>query len=371
MILTASNFFLSSEEIIFVLRTCNNRSFLHIPAQLLTLVLVVLTLVSAGSVPAAAETGTAGKDDTAAKDPEKNWNDRYAVAIYGIRHDNYVDAEGEIAGPAGLTFGPASGSCFLEKHRAHVAKEDYEKDPEENICLHWMTWDEIATQSLEDPTVFHDCLVYGCTHAVDLYLNKTLLLKDYSSKIKGDGAGAIHDGVKRNFLRWNSGKARLGGWPACRARAILNGADELTDPRAAGENYLLSRDECLFSCFPEELQKLIVAKVVVSDLGNDTSKAQCVTTYDKLWFFSASELSGGRSLTEGEQYERALLILSRKVDFSGGFMMYSEKGDESYAWFRSISALVEVLHCHIYGGGHMTGSGYYNSFGLAPGFCLP
>ena len=219
--------------------------------------------------------------------------------------------------------------------------------------------------------MFHDCLVHGCTHSVDLMLNETFLLKDYSSKIKGDGAGAIHDGVKRSFLRWNSGKACSGGWPACRARAILNGADESTDPRVAGEKYLLSQDECLFSCFPEELQKLIVAKVVVSDLGNDTSKAQCVTTYDKLWFFSASELSGGRSRTEGEQYERARLILSRKAGFSGSFMMYSEKGNEAYAWFRSISALAEVLHCHIYGGGHMTGSGYYNSFGLAPGFCLP
>ena len=96
-----------------------------------------------------------------------------------------------------------------------------------------------------------------------------------------------------------------------------------------------------------------------------------MTTYDRLWLFSASELYGGRSRAEGDLYERAKLILSRKAGFSNGFMMYSEKGNEAWAWLRSISGLDEVIYNHIYGGGHKTEAGYYNHFGLAPGFCLP
>ena len=303
----------------------------------------------------------------------QHWNDRYAVALYGIRHDRYVDQNGKEAGTAGLTFGPATGKNYLETYRSHVAQEEYKEDPVENICLHWMTWEEIAEQSLKDPTVFHDCLVFGCTHAVDLTLNSTLLKKDYSFKITGDGAGAILDGVKRCYLCWDNKLINSGGWPACRARAVLNGADEMTDPKAAGEEYLLRAEECLFSCFPEDLQRLIAAKIVVSDLGNDkpTKETECVITYDKLWFFSASEFYGGPSHIEGEPYERPALIRSLQAGFGGRYTMYCEEENEVQSWLRSISALSEVTNQHVYGSGHWTPSGYYNHFGLDPGFCLP
>ena len=333
----------------------------------ITLVLIMAAMLVIPAVPAAAAGGTEANIEA-----EKTWNDRYAVAIYGIRHDNYVDADGELKESAGLTFGPAYGKYYLDQYRSHVTRQDYEENPQKNICLHWMSWDEIAEQSLEDPTVFHDCLVYGCTHAVDLKLNSTLLYKDYTKKITGDGAGVLLEGLKRVFLHWNKGYSTAGGWPASQVRAVLNGADELTNPSLVASQAMLSADECLFSCFPEDLRERIVAKAVVSDLCNDASAPQCVTTYDKLWLFSASELYGGVSHAEGEPYERNELARAHTAGFStGGFIMWSEKGSDTWAWLRSVSALSEVIYRHIYAGGHRTEAGMYNLFGLAPGFCLP
>ena len=318
-------------------------------------------------------TVSAFAENTAPSEAGSHWNDRYAVVLYGIQHDRYADQNGKVPGTAGLTFGPATGRNYQETYRAHVTLEEYEEDPEAYICLHWMTWEEIANQSLKDPTAFRNCLEQGCTHAVDLMLNSTLLSKDYSSQITGDGVGGILKGVKRVYLCWDNNLTSSGGWPACRARAVLNGADEMTDPKAAGKEFLLTTSDCLFSCFPEELQELIVPKVVVSDLGNGKPKEEreCVTTYDRLWFFSASEFYGGASQIEGKPYERTELIRLQRAGFGGRYTMYCEDGNEVQCWLRSVSFLSEVINQHIYGGGHWTGSGYYNHFGLDPGFCLP
>ena len=167
---------------------------------------------------------------------------------------------------------------------------------------------------------------------MNLILNEKLFRRDYSAGITGDGAGALLDSIKRGCLSWNAGQACADGWPACRARAVLNGADGFSNVKEVRDDYMLNPEESLFSCFPEELQRLIAAKKVVSNLNNDNGRENCVTTYDKLWLFSKSE---------------------------------------GYAWLRSISPFAEVINRHIYGGGHETGSGYYNVFALTPGFCLP
>ena len=301
------------------------------------------------------------------------WNSRYAVALYGIQQDEILIENGEEPATvtAGLTFGPATGRSFQRSYRAHIKHKAYLEDPEANLCLHWMTWEEIAEQSLRDPTAFQPCLEYGCTHGVDLYLNSRLLSRDWYEEITGDGAGALLDGVKREFLCWNADAACADGWPACRARTVLNGADEFTNAREVGKAYMLSSEESLFSCFPEALKLRIAPKAVVSDLNNDKGKSNCVTTYDRLWLFSKSEVYGAASHAEGASYQRTLLIRSGKARFGGGYRMYSESGNEAYAWLRSISPLAEVINRHIYGGGHRTGSGFYNVFALTPGFCLP
>ena len=304
---------------------------------------------------------------------EPGWNDRYAVALYGIRQDEILieDGEAPVTATAGLTFGPATGRHFQTTYRAHVQQEAYLEDPEANPCLHWMSWEEIAEQSKQDPTVFEPCLEYGCTHAVNLMLNEKLLHRDYSADLTGDGASALLDSIKRGFLSWNAGYAHADGWPACRARAVLNGADGFSNVKEVREAYMLAPEESLFSCFPEELQQLIAAKKVISDLNNDNGSPDCVTTYDKLWLFSRSELYKDASPSEGDSYQRALLIRSEQAGFGGGYRMYPESGSEAYAWLRSISPLEEVINRHIYGGGHWTGSGYYNVYALTPGFCLP
>ena len=327
--------------------------------------LFVFILIS--SLPAVA-------DNTSQKSPDlhedSTWNERYAVALFGIQHDAYKDCGGK---RAGLTFGPATGEYFLNGYRAHVSEQEYTENPGKNICLHWMTWQEIAAQSLDDPTVFRACLEYGCTHAVDIKLNGTLLYKDYSSTISGDGASVLFDELKRDYCSWSNGMPVPGGWPSCRARVVLNGADEYSDPDVVGEQYLLSSEESLFSCFPQDLQDLIVAKAVVSDLAYDEKTGSCVTTYDKLWLFSANEVYGSHYAvknTEGEPYERNILIHSGKVPFHGGLLMHSERGTITWAWFRSQAIMADVLNYHIFGGGHRTASSHYNYFGLTPGFCL-
>ena len=299
------------------------------------------------------------------------WNDRYAVALYGIRHDKILVEDGDtpVTATAGLTFGPATGKSYQSSYRAHATQEAYLEDPEANLCLHWMSWEEIAEQSLRDPAVFEPCLKHGCTHGVNLCLNDRLLARDWSGKITGDGAGALLEGIKRGFLSWNAGYAHADGWPACRARTVLNGADEHSNEKEVGTDFMLPPEESLFSCFPEALRQSIAPKAVVSDLNNDNGKPDCVTTYDRLWLFSKSEVYGAASYVEGDSYERTLLIRSGKA--GGGYRMYSESGGEAYAWLRSISSLAEVINRHIYGGGHQTGSGYYNVFALTPGFCLP
>ena len=331
----------------------------RIPLRLLVLVLLMLSC----SVPAMAE----GGGETAAESGQ-SWNERYAVSLYGIRHDDYRDSAGK---KAGLTFGPATGTKYLDGACAHVERADYARDPSANCCLHWMSWEEIAEQSLKDPTVFQPCLEYGCTHSVDIVLNDTLLYKDYSAGLTGDGA-TILDELKQEYTRWCSRNGCPGGWPASRVRAVLNGADEYSDPLSVGEEYLLSPQECIFAGFPAELQARIVPKTVVSDLNFDGDTADPVTTYDRLWLFSAYEVYGIGSSVEGTPYERNVLLRDKRATFGNGYLMYSEKGNEAWAWFRSMSDRVEVYTCHIFGGGgHTTGSGNYKYYALTPGFCLP
>lgn len=302
---------------------------------------------------------------------KRSWNVRYAVCIYGIRQDRYENCGRK---RAGLTFGPATGESWADSYRAHVSQTRYDKDPVKNRCLHWMSWAEIIAQCAEDPTVFQCCMEYGCTHAVELCLNDTLLEEDCSF-ISGDGAGALLNCLKPGFRCWNQGGDIRGGWPACRMRAVLNGADERTDGYVAGEDFLLEPEESLFSCFPEELRESIVPKAVVSDLAYDLKKGRPVTTYDKLWLFSAIEIHGNgfplAKRTEGSQYQRNVLRPCKPSTLPDEYRMFSEHGGILWAWLRSASDPLDVMNYHIFGGGHGVNGEFFNFYGVAPGFCLP
>lgn len=130
---------------------------------------------------------------------------------------------------------------------------------------------------------------------------------------------------------------------------------------------MLSKDESIFACFPEDLKSIIARKEVSSFVESDGEYA---VTYDSLWLFSDREVYGSKTHPEeGEQYERNVLMSQNAAKY-GGYTMYREDGSEAWAWFRSTAALAEVLNCHIFGGGHWVNGSHFNSFALTPGFCI-
>lgn len=181
---------------------------------------------------------------------------------------------------------------------------------------------------------FDSCITNCCTIPVPLTLNDTLksgCADSYADCETGDGPGALRDELKGDWTVWQPGTGSRtyqtgdpeGGWPASRIRAMLNGTDENTDTAKANQNNVYLRTEaeestgansnwswrtrtlqdistinasnCLLSCFPEELQKAIVAKEVKSDtVYNKCDASNVATTYDKLWLFSTSECGYGK-----------------------------------------------------------------------------
>ncbi len=292
---------------------------------------------------------------------------KYAVSIYGIQQD--VDEKGN---KLGLTFGPATGASYLNSYKAHLTEEEYEAG---GICLHWMSWEEIIEQSAKDPTAFEACLTNGCTHAVYLELNDTLLNTSYTGQMNGgDGAGLLFHSIKRDCRRWNSDNNTEGGWPASLVRTILNGKDELAGNYAKGA---LEESECLFSCFPSVLQDAIVAKAVKSDTVCDDTSGNNVTTYDRLWLFSGKELYGDSGennnvirANEGELYQRSMAWGITTTSNYGSLVNYDETGT-NYSWFLrsqdSYHAFVSIVYDDGRGG---DSSAYTSDLPMAFGFCL-
>ncbi len=294
-------------------------------------------------------------------------------------------------------------------------------------CIHWMTWDEIIEQCEKDPTVFEDCLEYGCTHSVELTLNSTIAASGYStvkyavciyginqdtdesgntlgltfgpatganynnsyaahldapdgdtsqgSGIDGDGAGYLYNSISENYRMWNSSDNITGGWPASQVRAVFNGKDDQTGSYAA---YALDASDCLFSCFPSVLQDAIAAKAVKSDTVWDSqTEENNKTTYDKLWLFSGKELYGDRGRNnavirtyEGELYQRSTELGITTIRY-GGLMNYNETGENSIWWLRSQDTSYSNTVYHVLASGGWDADNVYRyANGLAPGFCL-
>ena len=292
---------------------------------------------------------------------------RYAVRLLGIRHNSYLDDQGQ---KAGLSFGPAIGENYLNSYRAHLRPEEHTA---ENPCLHYMSWEEIAAQSLRDPELLRPCLEYGCTHTVVLTA-RSPLFEAGQSGLTGDGASALSHRIGYSYLRWNREYNCEGGWPASRVRATLNGKDERTDLTLAGEDCLTAAN-CLFSCFPPELRERIVPAAVVTDLSYDTKdRSNCVVTYDRLFLLSACEMHGSISRAkpgEGQHYEALCLQPSKTGSLQREYRFFSESGDTVWAWLRSSSDRTDVMNYTILGPGHRVDGVIYNHYALAPAFCLP
>ncbi len=321
---------------------------------------------TAGFAPCFCLRGTENKID------ERYYDVKYAVTIWGINHD--VDEDGTLLG---LTFGPATGADYRNDYVAHLDEDQY--DPDNGVyCIHWMSWEEIAEQSKKDPTVFQECMRTGCTHAVNLTLNSTLLDGSYADEMDdGDGVGGLYNSITNSYRRWNNSNDTTGGWPASQIRAVLNGEDELIGNNAP---YAVDEEESLFSCFPETLQKLIVPKAVSSStVAGSEEKEDIVITNDKLWLFAPVEgwgyagTSRDSSLNpaEGMLYERSALwdVTTTLDDAQYRLVSYDEEGQAEHWFLRSLYNNSQVYSAYN-SRAYLTNANAGSSYACAPGFCL-
>lgn len=259
---------------------------------------------------------------------------KYAVAIYGICVDDvYDEATGNIS-KGGLTFGPALGENYVQRFKNHNPSGITEAG-HEHRCVHNDNWNTIIEWNKTDPYVYEDCIKAGCTHSVALSKNTTTtILSEQFNPVKetGDGPSTLYyelvtnNGKCLENLRWHPNGGTYGtnkdGWGATRIRAMLNGADKLTDKyankysRYASEDVnksasIYTEENCLFATFPQELQNAIGKRQVKYDSVHDNkTEANRKITNDKLWLFSPNELADtiGYSIydhpLEGSAYDK-------------------------------------------------------------------
>lgn len=269
------------------------------------------------------------------------YNAKWAVALYGIDQD--MEKMGGGTYTHTMTFGPATGLPLItESQPAHITLAN---ETDSNKCIHNHSWDEVIALCKTNPHVFDQCVESGCTKTVNLSINDTLRndqwKNEYAIHEAGDGPSILKNELHNEFRVWQPGDDNTGGYPASRIRAVLNGYDwtsddshgNTTDNTKANVDNITS-DNCLLSCFSENLQKAIVPKAVRSDTVYNNYFGNNATTWDKLWLFSGEELyqlgtAGDRNCDrvfryEGTNYDRSkkLAITAVSVDQ----VMYSQKG---------------------------------------------
>lgn len=351
-------------------------------------------------------------------------NAKYAVALYGIDQDTAKMDGGSYTHT--MTFGPATGGNYVTSHKdAHIALSAETADDK---CIHNHSWDEIIALCRTNPHVFDKCVKAGCTKTVNLNINDTLKgggwKDDYMSKETGDGPALLHDELHDEFHVWQPGTGsgdyqygdNTGGYPASRIRAVLNGYDwtsdgshgNTTDLTRANQKYVYTRsdessntgwnwrtadltdistvtsDNCLLSCFPENLQAAIVPKAVKSDTVYNDVSGNNVTTWDKLWLFSGKEMwvdSGSDNNAirpnEGTIYDRITKqgITTSSHAGNKGYYFYTSGstayGNTDYWWLRSAYRHSRNYAYIVHNSGHWNISSAGLSYdAVAPGFVL-
>lgn len=330
---------------------------------------------------------------------------KYAVAIYGICVDDVVDERTHQVSKGGLTFGPALGENYVQSSKSHEPSGETTQG-NKHRCVHNDDWEMIIKWNKEDPYVYEQCIKGGCTHSVVLSKNTTTtILSEQFDPIKetGDGPSTLYyelvtkKGNCFENLRWHPNGGEYGtnkdGWGATRIRAMLNGADALTDK--GNNNYsshvsydlnksanIYTPDNCLFATFPKELQEAIGARQVKYDsVFNQKNEANLKTTNDKLWLFSLNEVADTIRYSflyshplEGTVYEkfkdtnddsnngrRPVRVNSITGDSIGGFVV---------AWLRSSYSRHDDEAMGLdYAGGVYTDEAYRN-YGVSVGFTL-
>ena len=323
---------------------------------------------------------------------------KYAVAVYGICVDQLESGE------AGLTFGPALGENYVQSSKSHEPSKTT-KSGNAHRCVHNDDWNTIIKWNKKDPYVYEQCIKEGCTHSVALSKNTTttILSEQFDPIMEtGDGPSTLYYELVTNNgncyenLRWHPNGGRSGtnkdGWGATRIRAMLNGADNLTDKGA--DNYssyassdqnkfasIYTADNCLFATFPKELQEAIGARQVKYDSVYDQRYEENLnTTNDKLWLFSSNEVADmiGYEVydhpLEGSVYEK---FKGTSDDFnSARRSCYVNSntgnaiGDFYAAWVRSSGGYYDGGVLLLTHAGNFNNYSAESSYGVSVGFTL-
>ena len=329
---------------------------------------------------------------------------KYAVAIYGICVDDvYDEATGNIS-KGGLTFGPALGENYVQRFKNHNPSGITEAG-HEHRCVHNDNWNTIIEWNKTDPYVYEDCIKEGCTHSVALSKNTTttILSEQFDPIMEtGDGPSTLYYELVTNKgtcfenLRWHPNGGTYGtntdGWGATRIRAMLNGADDLTDKGENNYSNNASSDvnksaniytpyNCLFATFPQELQAAIgKRKVKYDSVNNQKNEDNLKTTNDKLWLFSSNEVADMISYSvynhplegsvykkfkytfEGVEYARRPCIANSITGNAiGGFFG---------AWLRSSYEGLNQKVLMLGKAGPVSSSNAYYTYGVSVGFTL-
>ena len=343
-------------------------------------------------------------------------NALYAVAIYDIMHapgendandPGIVDENGNVMG---LTFGPATGADYTRSFHSHTPSGTT-TGGNAHRCIHNDDWTTIIHWNQEDPFVYEQCIMEGCTHSVELYLRDTLFDTGFYIKksiTPGDGPSALRNEMDERA--WNPLKeggnyrygTNKGGWGASRVRAVLNGTDELT-MKTADSGYCTNatlitqdvesytKDTCFLNAFPKELQDAIGKRAVPYNPIYNSNDVEI--SYDKLWLFSGREVWAGRggAIRSGEG---PLMKRAKYKNITWGNSSETYTLNKAYHWMKRQNAEYSSINNYEWGlrsiyyrynymvyyvdtdpdnTANGRGLGYgaaYKNIGLAPGFSL-
>ena len=347
---------------------------------------------------------------------------KYAVSLYGIGTD--TDENGDTMG---LTFGPATGANYVQSYKSHTPSGNTTAG-NAHRCLHNDDWATIISWNDTDPNVYEQCITEGCTHSVLLDSSKTTTVMNRSYDVStetGDGPSQLYYELMQtssNYenLRWHPNNnmpnntwsygTNYGGWGATRIRAMLNGADSLTDigdgtaPKDGGTDIYASSassdvnksaaiytsSNCLLAAFPSELQSAIGKRETKYDsVYNSKTAANLKTSYDKLWLFSPNEIWSTSQNTdsyythplEGTQYPYMATKTSGITSSTAsqdGTKGYSAAGSQTAAgtgsasiwWLRSSCSNNGHYALRVSSDGGVINNNAGRNYGVAPGFSL-
>lgn len=317
---------------------------------------------------------------------------KYAVAIYGICVDDVVDEGTDKISKGGLTFGPALGENYVQSFKNHNPSGTTKKG-HDHRCVHNDDWKTIIEWNTKDPYVYEQCIKEGCTHSVALSKNTTTtILSEQFDHIKetGDGPSTLYyelvtnngnclENLRRRPMG-GSNETIKDGWGATRIRAMLNGADGLTDTGTDKYSKIYTADNCLLATFPKELQEAIGIRQVKYDSVSDqrNSENQKITN-DKLWLFSSNEVAETIDYSyfnhplEGSVYEKYKETSEKSNYARRPWYVFSKtgntNGDTGRAWLRSSGSSGRMMLQLGDNGNVESGFTYYCS-GVSVGFTL-